>query len=422
VIRSLVEKKWWRLLFKFLSGQASLQALNVFSGLVLLRWLSKEEYAKFTFVMAFYTTTNMLVDAGFTTTITSLVGDRYHDKFILGKYVSSAKYYRTLLFAFLVPFSAVLFLILSSRQSWPFTEQILVMASIALTIYGQGIFSIYASPLQMHQTLGDFYRPQLITSSLRLVINLILYFIGILSGFFAFATQTVSIYLNANFIRRKGKQFVIESNKPDLVVRREMFSYLSPQFPQIVFYALQGQIVYLAITYFGEVNDIANIGALSRLQQIFSLFAPFLFVVIQPIVARTQSNKLMKLFLILLFTISGVILIILFSGFFFPELYLLILGDKYNQLGGEVFTVLLSGCITTLGSLFYVFQISRKWIFLWGNVLYIVAMSALIVIYISVVGITDLHSAVLFNLYQSCVLAVVYLIILFYGFIKWAEF
>ncbi len=89
--------------FRCLSGQSILQALNFITGFLLVRWLSIESYAQFGVVFGFQSTLAMLIDLGFGGCIVSLVGNRGDRPEIIGGYISAAHWFRTRLFAFIVP-------------------------------------------------------------------------------------------------------------------------------------------------------------------------------------------------------------------------------------------------------------------------------------------------------------------------------
>jgi O-antigen/teichoic acid export membrane protein len=117
------------LLLSFLAGQGSVQVLSLLSGFFLLRWLSVEAYAQYSVAFGFQSTLSMLIDLGFSGSIIALVGDRGSDKAVIGNYIRSAKRFRNRLFAILIPGAAIAFPLVTFKQHWDWTTQLLLFVS-----------------------------------------------------------------------------------------------------------------------------------------------------------------------------------------------------------------------------------------------------------------------------------------------------
>ena len=258
------------LLSRFISGQVILQFFNMLNGFLLLRWLNIEEQAIFSIAFSLQTLINCLSDLGFSGSIIALSSDRYLDKRVLGGYISSAKHLRSIFFIislfitiFLVP------LYVNNNFSNGYILWINLLPVI-LAVYWQADSGIYASALIIHKDLKAYYKPQLITAALRLVINYLLF----VSNYISSLTILIVNALITLYIGRQYKKLATnfyEKNIDDKGPRKQMFRYLLPLMPSYIFNSFFGQFQIFIIAYFGKVQNIAEIAALGRLSQIFLL-------------------------------------------------------------------------------------------------------------------------------------------------------
>ena len=65
-----------------------------------------------------------------------------------------------------------------------------------------------------------------------------------------------------------------------------------PSIPNVIFYAFQGQVSILLITFFGHTTAVASIGALRGLGQVFVLFSQMTPLLIEPYFASMPAAKL----------------------------------------------------------------------------------------------------------------------------------
>ena len=70
---------WAKTLSKFLSLQLVIQALNALSGILIVRTLSKQEYAYYTIANSLQSTMNILADNGISAGMMSIGGKIYTD-------------------------------------------------------------------------------------------------------------------------------------------------------------------------------------------------------------------------------------------------------------------------------------------------------------------------------------------------------
>jgi len=362
--------KWKGSLLAFAVGQPAVQLLNVLTGFLLLRWLSKEEFAMFGVAFAFQSTVNQLTDLGFSGSIVALAGERGTEPSWLGRYLRAARHYRTRLLAFTLAGAAVAFPLLTWRQEWGAGPKLLLFGAVAAAVVFQGGM-MFGSPLLVHRRLRDYYSPQIVGAAIRLGLCAGLHFTGVLSAWNVAWLGALVIGYTGWSYRRAARDYAHEPVVSDPEANREMRRYLAPLMPGVVFTALQGQITVVLITLFGTTENIAEVSALGRIGQLFLLLGAFNAVMIEPYIARLPASLLPRRYgqiLLVAVLIAGVIGA---TGFLFPEPLLWLLGPKYAGLERETSWVVLTACVGYVSGVMWTMHAARRWIFWWGTVAYI---------------------------------------------------
>ena len=405
----------------FLLGQGAIQAIGVLSSLLLVRRLSVDAYAQFGLAMAFQAVFSTLMDLGFASTIVPLVGERRGDAAVVGRYVRSAKHLRDTSFLLLAPCAAIAFLAAAHKQNWSWAVQLLLLASILLSLYSGGKFSYYSAPLFIYGRLREYYVPQVITGTGRLLAYAILGLIGGLNSWVAAGLGALNITFNGAWIARKGHALLKWPPKRDPSVDRELLRYILPASPAIIFAAFQAQITVFLISIFGgEPLYIAQVAALGRISQLFAVLMTFNVIVIEPYCSRLKQEQLLGIYLKLttlaVFGSAPVVLL----AFRYPQAFLWILGPKYANLGGDVGLVILAACLNYIGGLIWIINRSRRWVFWSGSVLEVILLLSTQLAFVLLVGIRNTREAVLLTVVSSLCSVVTHIYGTLYGFVKGA--
>lgn len=410
-------RRFSALIISFLAGQGSVQVLNLLTGFFLLRWLSVEAYAQYSVAFGFQSTLSMLIDLGFSGSIIALVGDRGDDKAVLGNYIRSAKHFRNRLFAILIPSAAIAFPLVTFKQHWDWTTQILLFTSIIASIFFQGWVSYYGVPLLIHQRLNKFYQPQILSSFGRIASSFALYLVSALNAWTSAWVSSIVLAVNGFLYRRATTNFIAEPTQSDPQLNREMLRYLSPLIPGIIFTAFQGQISLLLITLFGHTKSIAEVAALGRLGQLFFLLAAFNGVIVEPYIAKVSRQDLFKRYFQILIGAITISIVLCVIGFRFPEPLLLILGSKYQNLRLETGWIVAGACINYVNGVMWTMHSARKWIYWWGTGLYIGLLLITQLICISFMELNTTINVIYFSLITTAAVTLVHIANGVYGFI-----
>jgi O-antigen/teichoic acid export membrane protein len=365
MLRSDKARAWTRRISSFVAGQGAIQALNLASGFLIIRWLSVEAYAQYSVAFAFQNTVGMLVDLGVSGSIVAMVGGRGDQPAVVGAYIRAAKHYRTISFMIVIPASAGFFVWMSLRQHWSYAMQAGLFSSVVFSLFFQGWASYYSAPLLIHHRLRQLYSSKLGAGALRLAISGLFYAASALSAVATAWINSLSLAWSAISYKRHARDLVIEPVRPDPVANKEMARYLAPVVPGIIFYALQGQLTVFLITFFGKSHNIAEVAALGRLTQALILVGAFNSVIIEPYIARVPHILLPKRYPLIVAGAVSLTVALAFGSYLFPGAALWIIGSKYSNLRTAFTWSICAWGLNYLAGLLWVMHSARKWVYWW---------------------------------------------------------
>jgi O-antigen/teichoic acid export membrane protein len=414
-------KKWFILISSFIAGQGSVQALNLISGFLLLRWLSVEAYAQYSVTFGFQSTLAQMIDLGFSGSITALVGVRGSNKELMGSYIRSAKHFRNKLFAFIIPIAAIAFPLVTARHRWDWTTQLLLFASIVISLLFQGWVAYYSSPLLIHQRIKQYYQPQIIGAAARIVLCFILYLTTALSSWTTAWVNSAIAVMSGFLYRQNATPLVTEPKNSVSKFNSEMLSYLAPIIPGIFFTAIQGQISVLLITLFGQTKSIAEVAALGRLSQLFIILTTSNYVIIEPYIAKVDRQHLVKRYFQILGVAVAISLVLCATAFLFPQPILWILGPKYQNLQAEVGWTVVASCLSYLGTVMWAMHTARKWVYWWYTSLHIMLLLIVQIVSVAVMDLSTTLNVIYFSIITASTIILVHIIAGINGLINVAK-
>lgn len=390
-------RRKFKILAVFFAGQGSAQALNLLSGLLVLRWLDVGSYAQYGLTFGFQSTINLLIDLGFSSTIVALVGHRVNDRKVIGDYVRAGRELRSRILAVVMPLSAIVFIYMTHRLQWSLKVQGLLLLSIFVSIYFSGLQAYYTPPLIVQRRLGVHYRIQIFLAAFRIISFVALYQVGVLNALSAVWVNALGIVISGLSYKFVSRPLVDEPIRPNPLITRQMIHYVMPNLPGVAFFALQGQLSVFLIATFGHSKAVAQVAALSRIGQIFTLVAALNPTVIEPWFAKSPEDKVAKRYLLAVGT--TIVFSTLFVGVSIvaPEGLLWILGKHYEDLIAEVRWTVLSGCTSYLAALTWTAISGRRLIYWSATFLNIGMILVTQIIFIMKVGVSTPLQAVKFG-------------------------
>lgn len=353
----------------FVGGQAAVQLLNAATGLLLLRLMSKSDFAIYAIALGIQGMIAVLTDIGFGGAINGLVGTRYLDKAILGSYIRTASHLRQVLL--LIVGGAGIVLAVAFRnieiEAHGRKELAVLALAVLLTVQFQAWASYYEIPLILNNKLVSYYSPQIVAAALRIVGSVALYYMHWISSITVIVANTLSIVIMGVSYRILARPWIDVPRKASKIHGREMVRLLVPLLPGTVYQALQSQISLFLIAVFGHVGQIAEVAAAGRIGQLFLLLNSSNGILVTPFFAKTPRALFRRRYRYAICAVGAVALLVAASAKLCPGAYLLLLGENYGNLTSQVQLVVYASAIGYFAGAMWSVAVARKWIFWWSG-------------------------------------------------------
>lgn len=344
--------QWGKLISLVGSTEILLKAIAFISGILIVRLLPIQEYAMYTLANTMLGTLVVLTDGGISNGVLALSGKVWQDPQKLGSVLATGMdLRRKFAVVALVIFLPILIYLLLKNNATIFTA-ILITLSLIPAFYAALTDSLLEITPKLHQDIASLQRNKVVVELGRLVLILGTIFIFPWTFVIILASGVPRVYGNLK-LKEINAKFVDSSQKADLTVRKEILLVVSRVLPNILFYALSGQIVIWILSIFGNTRDLASIGALGRFAVLIGFFTALLSTLFIPRFSRLEDNrgsvlKYFVVFQIILFTISTCFMLITYV---FPTEFLWVLGSSYSALTSEFLLIMLSNCIGLITSM-----------------------------------------------------------------------
>jgi len=355
-------RKWTPILLKFALVQGLVQLLGFAAGLLIVRSLTKQQYAFYTIGNTMVGAILVLADSGISSALTAIGGRVWQDGRRLGSLLNTALQLRRQLAVITVLVVApVLIWLLRQNGASRLTIFGLVLAVLA----GSGlelITRIYCVALRLRSEIRQIQNQALVSAIVKLAIVAAALVIFI-NATVAICSVVVGYAVQYTMLRRWVRRQVDQTAPPDPAMRSEIVSVLKKQAPHSIYYCLQGQIMVWLISIFGNAESVANVGALGRLAVAFLLLSSITDEVILPAFARIQSlQQLRRRYFQIVAGYFGVSVLSVVAVALFPTQILSVLGHQYSGLHAE--GVLMAACavVAATAALLWSINCARAWI------------------------------------------------------------
>jgi O-antigen/teichoic acid export membrane protein len=387
----------------FVGGQSAVQLLNAATGLLLLRLMTRSEFAIYAIALGIQGMIGILTDIGFGGAIAGLVGTRYRDRVILGSYIRTASHLRQVLL--LVIAGAGIVLAVAFRnvevEAHGRKELALLALAVLLTVQFQAWASYYEIPLLLHNKLVAYYSPQIAAAALRIVSSVALFYMHWISSTTVIVANTLSIVVMGASYRFLARPWIDVPRKASKMHGREMVRYLLPLLPGTVYQALQGQISLFLIAVFGHVSQIAEVAAAGRIGQLFLLLNSSNGILVLPFFAKTPRSLFRSRYGYTMCAVGVVALLVAASAKFCPGAYLLLLGANYANLTAQVRLVVYASAIGYFAGAMWSVAVARKWIFWWSGSMQMILLTLIQLVCAMVLPLNSSEGVLRMNIYTA---------------------
>ncbi len=354
-------RRWAKRLAIFFTGQTLVQGLNLLAGFLLLRWMSPTEYAQYSVANAFHTTLSVFVDLGISGSIVALVGSRGNDPAVVGEYVRCARYYRLRLILVVALASTLVFPLITQNQPWAWGTKVALWASTMAGLFFQ-VQHLYSAPLLITSRLTEYYRAQLLPSLLRIPAFWVSWLAQILSAPAGTWINALSFALQGLMYKHHAAPAVKEPIRHSEETAKDLWRYVAPLWPNMLWFAIQGQLTIWLMSFLGKTQQIAELAAISRLGVLFGLLGTINSVIVAPVSARASASELPKRYAQLLLLGLGLSLSLILVAALAKPLLLWFIGPQYAHLDTLIFPIVSASSLGLFVSFVVTINTVRKWI------------------------------------------------------------
>jgi O-antigen/teichoic acid export membrane protein len=353
---------WLNLLARFASVQIVIQVLGFVSGILIVRNLSKPDYAWFTIANTLIATLSMLADSGVTGAVSALGGKIWQDNEKLSVLVSTALSLRRWLALAATAILTPVFVWMLSRANAPAVTVAVVVAVALLGFFLGFTANVMSVGIWLRQELRRLQTLALVPALLRAAM------LAIASLIFIDAQVAVIVGVLAAGIQilllRHWERGAIRWNLPsDPECRGRIVAVLKRQAPLTVFYCVQTQIVVWLISVFGRNEQVAEVGAIGRFAMIFTLVSSVVNGIVVPRFARCQDPAVLRrrYWQVAAGFASFASVLVALSALF-PGVLLWVLGPKYAHLTHEIWLFMLSAALGGMFATLHAMAFCKTWI------------------------------------------------------------
>ncbi|MEM8867184.1 MAG: oligosaccharide flippase family protein [Verrucomicrobiota bacterium] len=412
--------RWRQLLVAFTVGQTAWQLLRMGTGFALIRFLTKEDYATYTLVFTMQAMASVFVDLGLSGSLVALIGDKYKDRRVVGRYVAVAKYYRNRLLGFGAVGLAVVLFFATQRFAWDASLGCFIWLFLVVSLYLSAQESFYDPILALQQRLKMRYLIWNTAAFLRLMVVVVAYGMGMLSLAAALLAAICSTGFSSLVMWQKARPSVAFPEEGEDLgdAKKEALALTLPKIPEAVFFAIRGQVTILIISILGQYDEIASIGALSKIGLLFMLPRAFTSTLVLPWFSKLAKGRVLSGF----WSMSGLYwffgLSLLLANYFFPEVFLWILGAEYQDLDYEVFLFSISSVFSLLAGLCFTLSSSRKWVFYWTGPVSIVSYLVVLLYFLIFIDLTSIANVILLSIVTNATNYLLHQAVFLVGYLK----
>jgi O-antigen/teichoic acid export membrane protein len=349
--------------------QVAVQAMSVASGILLVRALPKIEYAYFTLAFSMLATMNILADSGIGISLSSIGGRVWRDRERFGQLINTALRVRRYLAGAAVVLVTPVLVWLLIRSGAPRLYAGIITVTVVFGLNYQLLTGVLMVVPRLHSQIRRVQILDSLAAGARLVLLAAAYFI-FLNAAVAIWVTIVSVIVQYVLLRHWVDGTIDTKAPVSKEDQSEMIGIVKHQAPNAGFYCVQGQLTIWLISIFGNTQNIAEIGALSRLGVVFSIISAVMASIVLPSFARCQSApELRRRY----FQVVGGFLLLglglISAAAFFPDQVLWVLGSKYANLRSELLLMMNMSAFNALIAAMWSLNATKAWIkYSWLNI------------------------------------------------------
>lgn len=355
-------RRWATLSSQVAGMQVLVQGAGAITGLLLIRAMEKDAYAWFTLAGSMLATLHLLADGGISTALTSIGGRVYQNAADFSRLLADGQRMALRLALVGIVLAAPFFWHLYTRLGTPPATSLALIGLAVLGMVPAMLATILTVPLRLHSRARQAQGAELLGASARLSLCGGLLWLGWADARALFAGTILASLCQAWLLRAQTRDYTVPLPSPT-GHQTEINGFVRALYGNHIFFCVQGQIATWLIGWLAGVEQVADLGALSRLAVLFAAFgAPFTHLV-APSMARIQDTRILRRrFALAMAAVFGCTILVLAAAAWQPTCFLWLLGEKYAHLKAELILALAAQGLTLSTSVCWGLIIVRGWV------------------------------------------------------------
>jgi O-antigen/teichoic acid export membrane protein len=354
---------WSKLVFLTGASQIGIQAIGFISGILIIRFLTLDQYAMYTLANTVLGTMIILSDGGISIGITSIGGKVWKNREKLGSVLSTGLHLRHkfAIGSLVISLPILAYLLFQHEASW--LTILLICLAIIPAFYGSLSDSLLVIIPKLHQCILPIQRNSAKVELGRLFLIFTFIIIFPFTYIVLFANGIPRVLGNIK-LRKIAFPFADPSKPSDPNVKKEILAIVKRIMPGAIYFCITSQITIWIISFFGKTNAVAQIGALGRLSMFLVLIQYLIGTFLEPLFAKMELDKkiIIKRAIQVFVSLSSLVCIVVFAIFMLSKPVLWVLGDNYSELNYELVLSITGGGLALLGHTAAVLYMSRGWV------------------------------------------------------------
>jgi O-antigen/teichoic acid export membrane protein len=341
-------KQWARLIAVTGGGQGLVQVIGFITGIVVIRFLSVDQYAFYTLANTMLGTMGILANGGIAAGVMVQGGKVWQDREKLGAVIACGIQLRRAFafFSFAATGPILVWLLLRNGASW--WVALGVAAAVVPAFVATISSRIFNTPLRLHQQVWPLQRISVGANLLRLA--------GTIPVLFAWPAAIGALLVNGiaeifanRRLRRAAAPYANLEATPDAESRVHIVAMVRRILPNAVYFSFSSQLGVFLVSFFGSAVAIAQLGALSRIGMALALVKAMVMTLVIPRFTKLpeESPLVVRRFCLVqgMLWIAAVLLLLLV--YFLANPILWILGPEYGGLRWELM-LMMAGSLVAL--------------------------------------------------------------------------
>jgi O-antigen/teichoic acid export membrane protein len=354
--------RWSRIIGGFSVVQILLQGVSALTGFIMVRQMSKEDYAWFTITSSLVATAGILTDSGLGSALSSLGGPIFSTKDRFAELLSVVKRYRRLFLLAALAVTLPTGALILEINKVPLFTSILLLLLVGISAVPAAETVMLTGACRLHSRLRAILVADASVASSRLVMTLGAILIGLNAAVAAGISAAVQ-WLNLTLMRRQTRDMTSAPFQPTGEFHQPMMAVVRQMLPICIFSCVQGHIATWILSFKGTTAAVADVGALARLGILVTIVALPLTNIAFPAIARASNQRhLAKMCSLTILAMLVAAAMFVGVGIFLWQPLLWIFGPQYGHLRMELawYTVHLAGGLAA--QTLWGICLSRSWV------------------------------------------------------------